>query len=125
MNDRTGVSIMDFKQQFGPLDRELGRGRLLQEITELRQNTDPQSANAKKGRIEHRNMHTMTDLRDVNKKVVYIEEFGEGIMAHKEIQAVDEALKTFGNVEVQTDPPLPAVDVSNESMFIDIAKTGD
>ncbi len=70
-------------------------------------------------------MHTMTDLRDVNKKVVYIEEFGEGIMAHKEIQAVDEALKTFGNVEVQTDPPLPAVDVSNESMFLDIAKTGD
>ena len=45
-------------------------------------------------------MHTMTDLRDVNKKVVYIEGFGEGIMANKEIQAVDEALKTFGNVEV-------------------------
>ncbi len=36
MNEKTGVSIMDFKQQFGWIDRELGRGRLLQEIGELR-----------------------------------------------------------------------------------------
>ncbi len=36
MNEKTGVSIMDFKQQFGWIDRELGRGRLLKEIGELR-----------------------------------------------------------------------------------------
>lgn len=37
----------------------------------------------------------MTELRDVTRKVVYGENYGDGIQTHREIQAVDEALKTY------------------------------
>ncbi len=67
-------------------------------------------------------MHTMTELRDVTRKVIYGENYGDGIQTHREIQAVDEALKTYASAHVQTEVP---VDLSNESMFLDIAKTGD
>ena len=79
MSDKTGVSIMDFKQQFGWQDRELGRGRLLQEIAELRKG---EAKLAKKAQVDHRSMHTMTELKDVTRKVVYNENYGEGVLAH-------------------------------------------
>lgn len=30
-------------------------------------------------------MHTMTELRDVTRKIVYNECYGEGILAHQEV----------------------------------------
>jgi hypothetical protein len=36
MQGRTGLSVMDFKIQFGKADREMARGRLLQEVAQLR-----------------------------------------------------------------------------------------
>lgn len=37
MKDATGVSVMDFKINFSRQDIELGRGRLVEELLELRQ----------------------------------------------------------------------------------------
>jgi len=37
MKDSTGVSVMDFKINFSKQDLDLGRGRLIEELLELRQ----------------------------------------------------------------------------------------
>ena len=52
---------------------------MIQEIAELRKS---EAKLAKKGQFDFRSMQTMTELRDVTRKVVYNQNYGEGILAN-------------------------------------------
>lgn len=104
MRDATGVSVMDFKINFSRQDIELGRGRLVEELLELRQTEQGQAIKAGGGsHADRANQQTTTEMRNITKDIVYRNEHGAGVLAHGETQTETEPLKQYARAETQTE----------------------
>ncbi len=82
MKVTTGVSALDFKIQFNRHDILLCKGRLIEELQELRVG---EIKNVNKAHIvEVRNQQVATDIKNVLKDICYKNEHGQGILEHAE-----------------------------------------
>lgn len=92
---------MDFKIQFNRHDIALCKGRLIEELAELRKE---EIKNVKKSHIKEISHQIIgTDLKNVMKDIVYKNEHGLGILEHAETQCETEPLKHYTDSECQTD----------------------
>ena len=104
MREATGVSVMDFKINFSRQDIELGRGRLVEELLELRQAEQGQAIKVGGGsHADRANQQTTTEMRNITKDIVYRNEHGAGVLAHGETQTETEPLKQYARAETQTE----------------------
>ena len=93
---------MDFKINFSKKDIELGKGRLVEELLELRVKELGQAQKSVSNQDKCSRL-VGTEIKNVQKEIVYKNEHGLGVLEIQETQTEGEPLRWYKDVEQQTE----------------------
>lgn len=99
MKEEGRASITDYKLPFDKHDRDIERGRLLQEIQEVRES---ELLALRKPPKQTFSQQVCTEIRNVQKDIVYRNEHGDGVLKHQETQSEHHVIR-LESKEGQTD----------------------